>query len=136
MLKKFWKMATIVAKIWREILITRCLITTPLHRTSEIKRVTDKLKTSSMFTDYFIVENFRQKILTFPEISIYRTKSYTQDLLQRAGIFYSFLSGITRKRILDCVTFTASTSFCANVSSLSCTCKIIIKKLNYYLSFL
>ena len=108
-------------------MFTRCLNTTSLHRTSEIKRVTDTLKTSSMFPDYFIVENFCQKILTFQEISIYRTKSYTQDLLQRTGIFYSFLSGITRKRILDCVTFTASISFCANVSSLSCTCKNKIK---------
>ena len=105
-------------------------------RNSEIKRVTDTLKTSSMFPDYFIVENFCQKILTFQEISIYRTKSYTQDLLQRTGIFYSFLSGITRKRILDCVTFTTSTSFCANVSSLSCTCKNNIKILLLVKDFL
>ena len=57
-------------------------------------------------------------------------------LLQRTGIFYSFLSGITRQRILDCVTFTASISFCANVSSLSCTCKNKIKILNIIFLFL
>ena len=116
-------------------MFTRCLNTTSLHRTSEIKRVTDTLKTSSMFPDYFWRISVK-KILTFQEISIYRTKSYTQDLLQRTGIFYSFLSGITRKRILDCVTFTASISFCANVSSLSCTCKNKIKILNIIFLFL
>ena len=37
---------------------------------------------------------------------------------------------------MDCVTFTTSTSFCANVSSLSCTCKNNIKILLLVKDFL